>query len=179
MTHPHLLPFSPIMSPMGRQLQRAVSVGDYPNAHQNATHKSIEPTFSVENTCDSTQFVIELPGVEQEDINIKVKNRILIIRANRYRTNASQLRKADQPTHDSSNCTATQHSTRNLASNTTSRIYTDQTTQLPRATAPSTSHGTPTLVYKLSLKLDGCENGDAVSFDSYKNGVLILNVAHL
>lgn len=76
-------------SPIQDRDKRVPYYGNYYNEEECDcgcdTFDSWNPSTDIYNTKDSMVFLVELPGVSKEDVNIEIKDSILVISGNRKR----------------------------------------------------------------------------------------------
>lgn len=147
------------------------------------------PNYRVLSADAASTIAVELPGVSKHDVDVQVHGRVLSISGKRFRLadrpgrNDTTAATDSAPAPDATQAAPTSPVNPN-AQQTAHREQDDrqkqehqqQGTEHTLANSPLTP--TPDVVFDLSLKLAPDADADAVSVQSYADGVLVLSVPH-
>lgn len=175
------------------EMFKALAEANVCKQQQYSGWKMVEPIYSEQTYHDQNFLEIDLPGVEKEDISIELNNRRLVVIGKRFRNERRDGKDAVnvQATEDVGEATVAEQGEKSTVDETGARPEATSTENeekelLEKNTSDekdaSKSHlgiKVHTYTYRRIFGFSQLVDMDAIAVDSYRNGVLRLQLPHV
>ena len=158
------------------ELSQVAHANSASNLRSKGAPRTVTPSYRLRSDDDATVVAVELPGVARAHIDVQVKDSTMTLCARRFGLAdpaSQQPGRFEQP----ANASGHEKDENDKETSNPNSVATDATKAESPASPPASSlTATPSLIYRLDLRLSSSIDQDRIECQSYRDGVLVLHI---